>query len=148
MVVGEAPGAREDETGEPFIGRSGQLLFRLLEEETGLTREDCFVTSVVKCRPPANRTPTRDELLACRPWIERQLELVAPRAIVTLGATSSRALFGVREKMSDAHGLVREYRGTPGLATYHPAAALRGGRAVEELMREDFRRVRAWWIAA
>lgn len=142
FVIGEAPGRLEDETGEPFVGRSGQLLFRLLEEEVGVTREQCFVTSVVKCRPPANRTPTRHELTTCRPWLDEQLNAVTPRVVVTLGNTASRSVFGTLESMRDVHGRVVRLGLVPGLATYHPAAALRGGTGVVELMRQDFRVVR------
>ncbi|HVB50461.1 MAG TPA: uracil-DNA glycosylase [Acidimicrobiales bacterium] len=142
MVIGEAPGRLEDETGEPFVGRSGQLLFRLLEEEIGLRREQCFVTSVVKCRPPANRTPTRHELATCRPWLDEQLELITPRVVVTLGNTAARSVFGFSEPMRDFHGRVVNVGSVPGLATYHPAAALRGGVTVVDLMRNDFRVVR------
>jgi DNA polymerase len=142
MVIGEAPGRLEDETGEPFVGRSGQLLFRLLEDETGLLREQCFVTSVVKCRPPANRTPTRHELTTCRPWLDEQLQLITPRVIVTLGNTAARSVFGITEPMRDFHGRIVRVGAVPGLATYHPAAALRGGDAVVDLMRTDFRVVR------
>jgi DNA polymerase len=142
LLIGEAPGRTEDEGGEPFIGRSGQLLFRLLEEETGLTRADCFVTNVVKCRPPENRTPTREEIAACRPWLDEQLGLVAPRLVVTLGLTAARSVFGERRSMADLHGRVLEVAGVAGLATYHPAAALRQGPSVVDVMRADLNVVR------
>jgi len=142
FVIGEAPGRLEDETGQPFVGRSGQLLFRLLDEEVGVTREQCFVTSVVKCRPPANRTPTRHELNTCRPWLYEQLQLITPRVVLTLGNTASAAVLGVLEPMRDLHGRVLHLGAIPALATYHPAAALRGGASVVELMRQDFRVVR------
>ena len=141
MIVGEAPGATEDAGGEPFIGRSGQLLFRLLEEETGLTREQCFVTNVVKCRPPANRVPRRAEVLACRGWLDQQLAQVAPRVLLALGTTAASSLWGVTAPMSRAHGVVHAMPGCQGLATYHPAAALRGGGVLRAL-REDLGRVR------
>lgn len=142
VVIGEAPGRSEDEGGEPFIGRSGQLLFRLLAEETTLTREQCFVTNVVKCRPPENRTPTPHEIATCRPWLDEQLRMVSPRAILTLGLTASRAVFGVTDPMGSLHGRSLRLGDTPGLATYHPAAALRGGPSVVDMMRQDLRRLR------
>lgn len=142
LVIGEAPGRQEDETGEPFVGRSGQLLFRLIEEEIGLTRAQCFVTSVVKCRPPGNRTPTRHELATCRPWLDEQLTVISPRVVVTVGNTSGKSVFGFSEKMVDVHGTVLSLGAVPGVATYHPAAALRGGEKIVELMRQDFRVVR------
>ena len=137
MVVGEAPGATEDEGGAPFIGRSGRLLFSLIEEEVGLTREQCFVTNVVKCRPPANRAPRAGELAACAAWMDEQLRAVAPRVVLVLGATASRALLGLREAMSVVHGRVVILEATPALATYHPAAALRGGPSVVDVIRAD-----------
>ncbi len=142
MVVGEAPGRSEDEGGEPFIGRSGQLLFRLIAEETGLSREQCFVTNVVKCRPPGNRAPRRDELEACRPWFEEQVGLVQPRVVVALGNTAARAVFGFVEGIGRTHGRVQLVGAGQGLATYHPAAALRGGPRVVAVMRADLRIVK------
>jgi DNA polymerase len=106
MVIGEAPGRHEDEGGEPFIGRSGQLLFRLIEEETGLLRSDCFVTNVVKCRPPNNRTPNKTELGACRPWLDSQFIAVAPQFVLALGNTASRTVFNHTEPIGAVHGKV------------------------------------------
>ena len=137
MVIGEAPGRSEDEGGEPFIGRSGQLLFRLLDEEAGLSRDQCFVTNVVKCRPPNNRTPTRHELATCRPWLAEQLADVRPRVVLALGNTAARSVFGYEQGIGHTHGLVALLDSGPGLATYHPAAALRYGAAVLEVMRAD-----------
>lgn len=142
MVVGEAPGRTEDEGGEPFIGRSGRLLFHLIEEDVGLTRAQCFVTNVVKCRPPGNRTPRRVEREACRPWLDAQLDLVAPRVVLALGNTAARAVFGFSEGIGQTHGLVQPLGRGQGLATYHPAAALRGGPSVMDVLRADLRIVR------
>lgn len=142
MVVGEAPGRSEDEGGEPFIGPSGRLLFSLIHEELGLTRQECFVTNVVKCRPPANRPPRPDELAACRPWIELQLAAVAPPVILALGNTAARVLFGYEQGIGQTHGRVTHVDGVPGVATYHPAAALRNGPSVVDVMRADLRVVR------
>jgi uracil-DNA glycosylase family 4 len=139
VVIGEAPGRSEDEGGEPFIGRSGQLLFRLIDEELGLSREQCFVTNVVKCRPPGNRTPTRLEVTTCRPWLDEQLAGVTSRVVLTLGNTAARAVLGFDEGIGVAHGRVVELGAMRAVATYHPAAALRGGPNVVSVMREDLK---------
>ena len=139
MVIGEAPGRTEDEGGEPFIGRSGRLLFQLIEEEVGLTRAQCFVTNVVKCRPPANRTPTRDELNACRPWLSEQFLSVQASLVLALGNTAARSVFQFEAGIGVTHGRVVRLGGGHGLATYHPAAALRGGPSVVDVMRADLR---------
>jgi DNA polymerase len=143
LVVGEAPGRSEDEGGEPFIGRSGQLLFRLIVEEVGITRAECFVTNVVKCRPPNNRTPTRHELDTCQPWFRAQLDDVQPRVVLALGNTAARSIFGYERGIGQTHGVVTQLESGPGLATYHPAAALRGGAGVLEMMRADLRIVKS-----
>ena len=139
MVIGEAPGRDEDEGGEPFIGRSGRLLFQLIQEEVGLARAQCFVTNVVKCRPPANRTPTRDELTACRPWLSEQFQLVRSPLVLALGNTAARSVFGFEEGIGMTHGRIVKLGGGRGMATYHPAAALRGGPSVVDVMRADLR---------
>ena len=137
VVIGEAPGASEDEGGEPFIGRSGQLLFRLIEEELGLTRAQCFVTNVVKCRPPGNRRPNPHEIETCRPWLDEQLLRVAPRVVLALGNTAAHSVLGFAQGISKTHGRVVDLDGVSAVATYHPAAALRGGPNVVGVIRED-----------
>lgn len=144
LIVGEAPGQREDEGGEPFVGRSGRLLFALLESELGLARESCFVTNVVKCRPPANRTPTAHEVATCRPWLEEQLREISPGALLTLGLVAARAVLSLRAPLREQHGRVVFAGATPGLATYHPAAALRGGSSVVDVMRSDLAALRPY----
>jgi uracil-DNA glycosylase len=136
MIVGEAPGRTEDEGGEPFIGRSGQLLFRLVEEETGLTRAQCFVTNAVKCRPPGNRTPRASELEACRPWLVAQTNATTPRVVLALGLTAAREVLGSRAPMGEVHGVVHRLASGPALATYHPAAALRTPSVVDVIRRD------------
>ena len=143
VLLGEAPGKNEDEVGEPFIGRSGQLLFTLVQEETGLLREQCYVTSVVKCRPPNNRTPRARELAACRPWWEEQLALLEPAIIVTLGNTSTRELLRTKATIGELRGKVQPLGRSRVVPTYHPAAALRGGPNVVSAMREDLRVVKS-----
>lgn len=139
MVVGEAPGKTEDEGGEPFIGRSGRLLFRLIEEELGLSRERCFVTNVVKCRPPANRTPRPIEIASCRPWLDEQIVRCQPRFILALGNTAAKSVFDFDAGIGLTHGRIVDLGTSQGLATYHPAAALRGGPSVVDVMRADLR---------
>jgi len=117
MVIGEAPGRAEDEGGEPFVGPSGRLLFQLIEEEVGLSRARCFVTNVVKCRPPANRTPTRVELRTCRPWLSEQFAAVRPSLVLALGNTAAKSVFGFTDGIGVTHGRVVELAGGRGLAT-------------------------------
>jgi DNA polymerase len=138
MLVGEAPGATEDEVGLPFVGRSGELLDRLLAE-AGTDRAQVAIANVLKCRPPGNRSPRRGEIQACRPWLERQLELAQPDVVVALGTTAVTWFFGTDARIGALRGelFVREeYRL---LATYHPSAALRFGPngAPMAAMRED-----------
>ena len=142
MIIGEAPGRFEDEGGEPFIGPSGRLLFALLDEVVALDRASCFVTNVVKCRPPANRTPTPSEIATCRVWLDEQLASVAPRAVLCLGNTASRSVLRFEAGIGTVHGRVVDLAGRPALATYHPAAALRGGPSVVDVTRADLATLR------
>ena len=128
LLVGEAPGRSEDEGGLPFIGRSGQLLDELLAE-VGLDRAQVAVCNTVKCRPPDNRTPKRAELATCRPWLDRQIELIDPEVVVTLGGTALAWALGRGVRIGDVHGQVYERAGHVVVPTYHPAAALRFGPA-------------------
>jgi len=123
MFVGEAPGREEDKTGRPFVGRSGELLIDLLNK-IGLSRESVFITSVLKCRPPGNRTPRKEEIETCLPYLHRQIEIVRPDIIVLLGGVATSSLIGPW-KLSDAHGRFYEANGDAYFITYHPAAALR-----------------------
>jgi uracil-DNA glycosylase family 4 len=122
MFVGEAPGFNEDKQGRPFVGQAGKFLNELLAE-AGLRREDVFITNVVKCRPPNNRDPLPFELHACRPYLERQIALINPRVIVTLGRYSLGTFFP-GDMISRVHGMLREKDGRYYYAMYHPAAAL------------------------
>ncbi len=132
LVVGEAPGAQEDAAGLPFVGRSGQLLDRLLEE-AGLPRSQVAVTNVLKCRPPRNRAPRRSEVARCMPWLTRQIELFDPLLIVTLGASAAAALFGPGARIATLRAYPQRYGDRPVLVTYHPSAALRFGPNGEPL---------------
>ncbi len=126
LLVGEAPGAQEDLTGVPFVGRSGQLLDQLLAE-AGLRRERVAVTNVVKCRPPANRTPRRAEVQRCRPWLQRQVELLDPALVVAMGGTAAQWFAGPGARIAALRGSLLTYVGWPVLVTYHPSAAIRFG---------------------
>lgn len=127
LLLGEGPGAAEDAVGRPFVGRSGQLLDTLLLE-AGMPRETVAVLNVVRCRPPGNRVPTRVEAGNCRGWLDRQLALIAPSVIVTLGTTATTALLGKQRSLAAARAASpHELFGARVLATYHPSAALRWG---------------------
>jgi DNA polymerase len=142
VIVGEAPGAEEDVQGRPFVGRSGQLLERVLLEEAGLLRSDCYITNVNKCRPPGNRDPEPAEVAACRPWLEEQMRTLRPVVVLTLGNFAARALLQTRDGITRLRG--RTYRfGTSTLVpTFHPAAALRGNAEAMAGLRADVVRVR------
>jgi DNA polymerase len=124
VVVGEAPGAEEDASGRPFVGASGQLLTKILAA-ISLSREEVFICNVVKHRPPGNRNPEPDEVEACSPYLVRQLELIRPKAILTLGNFAAQTLLGTKLGISKLRGQVHRYHGIPLVATYHPAALLR-----------------------
>lgn len=141
LLVGEAPGAQEDAEGVPFVGRAGQLLDGLLTE-TGLPRGRVAVANVLKCRPPANRKPRRDEVSRCRPWLDRQIELVDPLLLVALGGTAAEWFFGAAARIGALRQEARVYAGRPVLVSYHPSAALRFGPAGEPIaaLRADLTR--------
>lgn len=140
FFIGEAPGAREDESGRPFVGRSGELLTEMIES-LGLTRDEVFITSVLKSRPPNNRTPTQSEIETCRPYVERQIELVSPRVVVLLGGVAISSMVGPWS-VSEFHGQFFEAKGRIYFMTYHPAAALRFPK-VKTLMADDFNILRS-----
>jgi len=142
MLVGEAPGRDEDLAGEPFVGRSGQLLDRLLAEELGIDRTGCYIANVVKCRPPGNRDPLPLEVATCRHFLESQVELVGPKVIVSLGNFATRTLLGVVEGVTTLRGRSYPYRGRMLVPTYHPAYGLRGGGLVVAEMRADLIRAK------
>jgi uracil-DNA glycosylase family 4 len=141
MVVGEGPGQQEDEQGIPFIGRSGQLLVDLLGE-IGFDRDDVYIANVVKCRPPRNRDPRPDEIDACKPYLRRQIELVDPAVVVTVGNFSSKLLLGTTTGITKLRGSAYEWCGRHLVPTFHPAAALRRGENVTNQIREDLALVR------
>jgi len=139
MLVGEAPGATEDQEGRPFVGRAGKLLDELLAE-AGLAREDVYITNVVKARPPRNRDPRAGEVAHHMPWLEAELALVRPGLVVPLGR-HALAHFTDGAKISDVHGTEMTARGRSLFPLYHPAAALRGG-ALRETVFADARKLR------
>ncbi len=143
MLVGEGPGAEEDRQGLPFVGRSGKLLDELLAQEVGLDRSAVYIANVVKCRPPDNRDPQPEEIAACRPYLQRQVELVAPRVLVTLGNFATKVLLDTKEGITRLRG--RRYAWGDGVVlvpTYHPAALLRGGSERVAETRADLVRAR------
>jgi uracil-DNA glycosylase family 4 len=142
LFVGEAPGHQEDLEGEPFVGRSGKLLDRLMFEEIGITRAECYIANVVKCRPPQNRNPSPAEIEACRPYLEAQIAHLDPAVVITLGNFATRLLLDSAEGIRQLRGSVYPYRGGHLVPTYHPAYVLRaGGEAMAE-MRADLVRAK------
>jgi DNA polymerase len=145
MFVGEAPGATEDKTGLPFVGRAGKLLDELLAE-VGLERGDVFITNVVCCRPPGNRDPLPEEIEACKPYLYKKIELIEPKVICTLGNFATKLLTGDPTGITKVHGRPQE-REVAGRVVklfpiFHPAAALRS-ESVKQLLREDFAKLPA-----
>jgi uracil-DNA glycosylase len=136
FLLGEAPGAREDETGRPFVGRAGELLTELLAA-VGLDRDRVYITGSCKCRPPKNRNPHKKELLACRPILIRQLELIRPKAVICLGLVAVHNLLDSRARMADVRGRWFEGPGYQVYPTYHPAAVLRG-TVKRSILADDF----------
>jgi uracil-DNA glycosylase family 4 len=142
MFIGEGPGEQEDRQGLPFVGRSGQLLDRLILEEMGLTRENLYIANTIKCRPPGNRDPLPDEIELCWPYLEKQLGLIDPRVVVTLGNFATKLLLGTSEGISRLRGRSYPYRSGYLVPTFHPSAALRGGGQVLAQMRADLVRAK------
>lgn len=124
VLVGEGPGQEEDLQGEPFVGAAGQLLNRIIAA-INLKREDVYICNVVKCRPPANRTPERDEIESCKPFLLQQLEIIKPKLICTLGSVAAQALLGISKPLSTLRGRFYDFKGAKLMPTYHPAYLLR-----------------------
>ncbi len=133
--IGEAPGADEDRTGEPFVGRAGQLLTKIIEACT-LKREDVYILNVLKCRPPDNRPPLPDEVANCRGFLNRQLEVIKPEFICCLGTTASQFLLSTDETIGKLRGRFHEYQGTTVLCTYHPSYLLRNPSAKKDVWED------------
>lgn len=124
MLIGEAPGADEDETGRPFVGRSGELLSRILSA-IRFTREEVYIANILKSRPPNNRNPEPDEIEACMPYLIRQIEIIRPKMILALGKVAANTLLGNSLTMNALRGKVHRWRNIDVIVTYHPAALLR-----------------------
>lgn len=137
VMVGEAPGAEEDRTGEPFVGPAGQLLDRILTA-TGIPREQVYILNTLKCRPPNNRVPSETEIENCRPFFEAQLEILQPDYIICWGATAVRAILGTTEPVGRLRGRFHAYKKAKVIATYHPSYLLRAPEA-KKLTWEDMK---------
>jgi len=144
VFVGEGPGADEDRTGRPFVGKAGKLLDKIIEA-MGMGRSDVYIANVVKCRPPENRTPERDEAATCGPFLFRQLGFIRPKVIVALGAPALQCLTGSREGITKVRGHWQEWHGIKVMPTYHPAYLLRVPDKKKETW-EDMKRVRDYII--
>jgi DNA polymerase len=148
VFVGEAPGADEDEQGEPFVGRAGQLLTRIIEAMK-LTREQVYICNIIKCRPPGNRNPEPDEIASCEPFLIAQLRAIQPKLICALGNFAAQVLLRTKEPISKLRGRFYSYQGIPLLPTYHPAYLLRNPHEKKtvwedmKLLQRAYERLRA-----
>ncbi|RUM66901.1 MAG: uracil-DNA glycosylase [Sulfurospirillum sp.] len=143
MFVGEGPGSVEDETGRPFVGRSGQLLSKIIETTLELKREDVYIANIVKCRPPLNRVPTKDEAQTCLPYLLKQIELIDPKIIITLGATAYQYLSGDYDSsISKIRGEIVEFKNAMLMPTFHPSFLLRNPSA-KRYVFNDMKKVKA-----
>lgn len=140
VFVGEGPGADEDEQGLPFVGRAGQLLNRMIQF-IGMKREEVYICNIVKCRPPGNRTPEKDEVDICSPFLFRQLQAIQPRLVCCLGAPAMKTLLGIKEGITRVRGQFFDYSNTKAFVAYHPAYILRNPRE-EKILRADFETIR------
>lgn len=141
MFVGEGPGQDEDRTGRPFVGRSGQLLTKIIEA-MHLTRDQVYIANVVKCRPPGNRTPLPEEIETCRPFLERQIQVIQPTFLCTLGAVATHALLRTKEPISRMRGRFHSYRGIRLMPTFHPSYLLQNPEKKRETW-EDMKKLMA-----
>jgi DNA polymerase len=135
MFVGEGPGADEDAQGEPFVGRAGQLLNNMISA-MGIKRSDVYIANVVKCRPPSNRTPEKDECDTCSPFLMRQIDVIKPKVIVALGAVAAKNLLAINDSMANLRGRWYDFRNSKLLVTYHPAYLLRDPRQKKEAWKD------------
>jgi len=145
MFVGEAPGEDEDRQGEPFVGRAGQLLTKIIEA-ISLSRDQVYIANVIKCRPPGNRNPEPDEVAACEPFLFQQIAIVQPRVIVALGKFATQSLLRTTEPITRLRGREFDYRGATLIPTFHPAYLLRNPPAKREVW-EDMKKVRGILLA-
>ncbi len=136
MFVGEAPGADEDEQGLAFVGRAGKLLTDIIEKGLKMKREDVFIGNIIKCRPPQNRNPESDEIVACQPFLEAQIRAIQPKVLVALGKFSAHWLLKTAVPITRLRGNLGEWEGIPAMPTYHPAYLLRNPRAKKDLWED------------
>lgn len=144
MFIGEAPGFHEDKQGEPFVGAAGQLLNRMLAE-VEIPRSDVYINNVILCRPPGNRDPLDDELVACKPWLDERIEIIDPAVIVTLGNWATRYILGKQVSITRVRGQRFPWNGRTVIPTFHPAAILHGGGESSNQMtalRADFQEMK------
>ncbi len=141
MFIGEAPGATEDSMGRPFVGRSGELLTKMIENVLLIERKETYIANIIKCRPPQNRVPTPEEAHTCQPFLLKQIELIKPRIIVTLGATAYHYMTGDETGITKVRGTIREQNGYTLIPTYHPSFLLRNPSAKKEVF-EDLKKVK------
>jgi len=146
MFVGEAPGSDEDQQGLPFVGRAGQLLTKIIQA-MGMTRDEVYISNILKCRPPENRNPEPDEIASCEPFLFRQIAAVRPRVICALGAFGAQTLLRTKEAISRLRGNFYDYRGARLMATYHPAYLLRNPNEKRKVW-EDVQKIRDYLRAA
>jgi len=139
MFIGEGPGEEEDKRGEPFVGRAGQLLNKIIDA-MGLNRQEVYIANTVKCRPPDNRNPEPDEVSTCRPFWQKQIEIIQPQLIVTLGSVATKTVLETEEGISKLRGVFQDFRGTPVMPTYHPAFLLRSP-GMKKFTWEDMKKV-------
>ena len=137
--MGEAPGENEDLQGEPFVGRAGQLLTKMIEA-MGFSRADVYICNVIKCRPPSNRNPEKDEIESCEPFLKKQLEIIKPKIIVGLGTYACQTLLQTQEIMSKIRGKWQQYENIDFMPTFHPAYLLRNPSS-KKLVWEDLQEV-------
>ena len=136
MFVGEGPGATEDSTGRPFVGRAGELLTKMIENVLYISRSEVYIANIVKCRPPGNRVPTPKEAMTCRPYLMKQIELISPKIIVTLGATAYRYLTSDDTSISRVRGSVIDMGSYILIPTFHPSYLLRNPSAKKEAYKD------------
>ena len=136
LFIGEAPGAMEDSAGKPFVGRSGELLTKMIENVLHVPRSDVYITNIVKCRPPNNETPTPTQAHTCQPYLMKQIELIKPKLIVTLGATAYHYLTGDDTEISKVRGTIHTQNDYTVIPTYHPSYLLRNPSAKKEVFND------------
>lgn len=141
MFVGEAPGAEEDQQGEPFVGRAGQLLTKIIEA-IGLTRDQVYIANVIKCRPPGNRNPEPDEVDTCEPFLFQQVDAIKPKVVIALGKFAAQSLLKTSDPITRLRGRVFNYRGASLIPTFHPAYLLRNPSAKRDVW-DDMKKARA-----